>query len=681
MRHAWALVILVSPAPSPLEAQTDLRLREAILVAEDARPTTRDGLAPPLAGLRSEDTVAQRLAVRALGRQERPDLVPDIAPLLGAVAPSVRAEAANALGQAVARGPGRPVRRLLEDRLGVEDHPAVRGAIYRTLGRLHDPTEDERRATELLLVQGSHGPAGDAPSQVLEGVALGLASLYRRAPGRGEPSVHAIERLVELTAPERPVRVRRFAMAALIAGGRADSGALLDALRDPEREVRRLAVLAAFAQENLPGRERIVHRAWSDPDPGVRYEAVRAYGRRMRARDGCVPLIRSLSDPAPAVVLLALDQLGPCGPAAAPVLGRVAARDLTATGWHAPAGALVALGRAAPATADSLLDRFVTAAVWQVRMHAAGAAGATGNLTVLRRLARDPHPNVAEAALAQLTRLRGQAEDSLYLAALDRDDYQLVRTAARALDSTTAAVPAVPRLLAALDRLTRKGEETSRDTRLALLEAVGTLGGPAQADRVRRYLTDYDPVLADRAAAILTRWTGTAHQARPRPLRAPRVPSWQEIEAMDSLRGVFLMRGGARFVVRLHPFDAPTNVARFVRLARAGYFNGLTFHRVVPNFVVQGGSPGANEYVGDGPYTRDELGLRSNLRGTVGLSTRGRDTGDGQLYINLIDNLRLDHDYTVWADVVEGMDVVDRMLEGAVIERVELVRAGAVDAG
>ena len=51
--------------------------------------------------------------------------------------------------------------------------------------------------------------------------------------------------------------------------------------------------------------------------------------------------------------------------------------------------------------------------------------------------------------------------------------------------------------------------------------------------------------------------------------------------------------------------------------------------RVVPNFVIQGGSPGANEYWGDGPYTRDELTTEEHLRGTVGISTRGRDTGDG----------------------------------------------------
>lgn len=129
--------------------------------------------------------------------------------------------------------------------------------------------------------------------------------------------------------------------------------------------------------------------------------------------------------------------------------------------------------------------------------------------------------------------------------------------------------------------------------------------------------------------------------------------------------------------MRLFPSEAPVTSARFVRLARSGYYNRLTFHRVVPAFVIQGGSPGANEYVGDAPYARDELGMLPHLRGTVGISTRGRDTGDMQIFVNLVDNPRLDHGYTVFAEVDEGMDAIDEALEGAVIERVEVVTTGS----
>jgi cyclophilin family peptidyl-prolyl cis-trans isomerase len=109
-------------------------------------------------------------------------------------------------------------------------------------------------------------------------------------------------------------------------------------------------------------------------------------------------------------------------------------------------------------------------------------------------------------------------------------------------------------------------------------------------------------------------------------------------------------------------------------LAEKGYYNGLTFHRVVPNFVIQGGSPGANEFDGTAGYIRDEVGLLSHLRGTLGISTRGRDTGDSQIFVNLVDNYRLDHDYTVFARVVDGMEAVDAILEGDVFESIEILR-------
>ena len=99
---------------------------------------------------------------------------------------------------------------------------------------------------------------------------------------------------------------------------------------------------------------------------------------------------------------------------------------------------------------------------------------------------------------------------------------------------------------------------------------------------------------------------------------------------------------------------------RFARLAESGYYNGLTFHRVVPNFVIQGGSPGANEYVGDAAFMRDEVGTWPHVRGAVGISTRGHDTGDAQIFVDLVDNPRLDHQYTVFAQVLNGIDVVDR---------------------
>jgi cyclophilin family peptidyl-prolyl cis-trans isomerase len=138
---------------------------------------------------------------------------------------------------------------------------------------------------------------------------------------------------------------------------------------------------------------------------------------------------------------------------------------------------------------------------------------------------------------------------------------------------------------------------------------------------------------------------------------------------MDGAKVTMVMMNGDSIELRLLPFDAPTNANRFYRQASTGYWDGLTLHRVEFNFVVQGGSPNANEYRGADAFSRDEVGVDNN-RGTLGISTRGHDTGDGQIFINLIDNTRLDYLYTVFAEVVKGMAGVDRMLEGAQIRKI-----------
>jgi cyclophilin family peptidyl-prolyl cis-trans isomerase len=225
---------------------------------------------------------------------------------------------------------------------------------------------------------------------------------------------------------------------------------------------------------------------------------------------------------------------------------------------------------------------------------------------------------------------------------------------------------AVPRLLHAFTRLSAPRRDTSRDARIAIVERLRELGSSEQAQDLDACLEDFDPAVARACAATIEYWTGMARVPRPEP--RDREPVNDALPA----RARVVMASGAAFELALLTEDAPASVSRFARLVARKYYDGLSFHRVVPNFVVQGGSPGANEYAGDGPFMRDELGLQSNVRGTVGVSTRGRDTGDAQFYINLLDNPRLDHEYTVFAVITSGMDVVDAILEGDVVTRIEI---------
>jgi cyclophilin family peptidyl-prolyl cis-trans isomerase len=307
-------------------------------------------------------------------------------------------------------------------------------------------------------------------------------------------------------------------------------------------------------------------------------------------------------------------------------------------------------------------------------MYAARAAGVLSATDVLVGLTRDQDDNVRQAALESLSEQKRPETIDAAIDALSRKDYQLVMTAARALAPAEPAQRerAVVALLTSLDRVTAEKRDTSRDPRMAILDRLQALGDKASSARLEPYLRDFDSRIAGRVAEVLQGWTGVARVAAPQPLPTPPIDA-ATLDALSRTTLRMTMAGKGHFTFRLLANDAPLSLLRIVTRAKQGYYNGLTFHRVAPNFVIQGGSPGANEYMGDGPYMRDEVGLVSHRRGTVGISTRGRDTGDAQIFVNLIDSPRLDHTYTVLADVVEGMDIVDQVLEGDVIERVDVV--------
>lgn len=719
MRHLLALALTgLILWPTALEAQSpgarvsapsDTSLLAAIRAAEDARPTGDEGLEPILKGLRSPDPEIRRMAVRALGRLERADLVPVITPLLSASSSRVRAEAANALGQAVFNGEALLASEPLITRLDAETDPTVRAMIFQTVGRLPYANTTQVSIAENALIR-TLGDATRITSPVALGIARGLESLMRRNASSYRPSRTAVRRLRQLAIFGRPPpqdtttderrmvfprapppgseNIRRVATAALIPAGGLDGDFLSLALTDTDVEVRRIAMSAARTIDDLPvgTRARIVAQGLRDESPAVRYEAVRAYGSRHQAEFGCEPIREAALDDDIHVALLAIDLLGnecATGEDVEPFLAGLTA-ELPSPGpdstvpeaWHKPSHALVALARVAPERVELMLTQFTAHPVWQVRMYAVRAAERLSLASRLRGLAYDEHHNVREAAVAALERQEGRGADSIYLAALESSDYQLIRTAARALSVGYDAGVAVPTLLATLRRITNQRRETSRDARMAVLEKLLLFQDDVPEDSLRPYLRDFDPLLASRIAEALTERSGSPISADPAVL--PRVPASMpttvEIQRLEGTRVFLYIEEGRRIELRLFPSDAPTNVARFVRLARAGYFNGLTFHRVAPNFVIQGGSPGANEYSGDGPYTRDELTARMHRRGTVGISTRGRDTGDAQIFINLVDNMRLDHNYTIIGEVVRGrgMDVVDAVIEGSVIERVEI---------
>ena len=113
--------------------------------------------------------------------------------------------------------------------------------------------------------------------------------------------------------------------------------------------------------------------------------------------------------------------------------------------------------------------------------------------------------------------------------------------------------------------------------------------------------------------------------------------------------------------IELAVLDAPRTVANFIALAGRGFFDGIAWHRIVPDFVAQVGDPRGDGEGGPGYTIRDELNQRPYLRGAVGMALDWRDTGGSQFFITHSPQPHLDARYTVFGHVVAGMDVVDRL--------------------
>jgi cyclophilin family peptidyl-prolyl cis-trans isomerase/HEAT repeat protein len=677
------------PAVSELAAQSvDHAALQRLLVAEDARGTGPDSLQPLLRGLESQDTLLVRVAARGLGRLQRADAGARLLPLLTNPLPAIRAEAAIAIAQSL-RGMPRGAAQAQPSDLSVaqvlsaltalirqERNDSVAGVIAEAIGRLQLVDSVQGRAAEQAIIDR-------AGRQVNYGMAHGLFWLALARRFSGGLSAPSIALLNAAALSSADTGTRRMAVLTLARAGALDSVTTLATYRDADAQVRRLA-LGGAGTLSPSTRAELVRRAFQDSSVIVRVAAVAAARAGANPPD-CSPLITALEDPHPYVILAALDAMGsPCRnrDEVAEILARVtgfgeANTETAPRSWQANAHALVALARVDSAAALPFVEQFSTSRLWQKRLYAATAAGHLKHTTTLHQLARDRDDNVREAAIAALAAVSKHSADTMYLAALSAEGNQVLLAASEALEGT-AHTRALPVILDAFDRISRRRSENARDPRLSMLKRIGELGTAAIADRLRPYLTDFDTTVARNTAAILSRWTGTPVESSPAPLPIREEPL-AEFFLADNLRlRVTMARssGGGTFVIHLFPRETPATVARVVRRAREKYYDGHLFQRVEPNFVIQGGGPGASEYVGDDVFMRDEVGFHSHYRGTLGISTRGRDTGDAQVFINLVDNPALDHEFTVFGQVIEGMEVVDQILESDEIGRVEVLTSG-----
>ncbi|MGH9256076.1 MAG: HEAT repeat domain-containing protein [Vicinamibacterales bacterium] len=312
---------------------------------------------------------------------------------------------------------------------------------------------------------------------------------------------------------------------------------------------------------------------------------------------------------------------------------------------------------------------------WTVRTAQAAALGSLPSargVPGLMVLLEDRDPRVVPAVLAALVAAQAPGVDKVLIERLKSDDFALRVAAANGLAELKVA-SAGPALVEAYRSAAGDSTYTAR---AAILSALNQADPRAAEPLLQEALTDRDWAVRVRAGTIYRERgsvDGTADAAmRPVPTRPMTDDERQGLISPKFSPHAFIETDRGVIELELAIVDAPLTVANFVALARRNFFDGIAIHRVVADFVVQDGDPRGDGEGGPGYTIRDEINMRPYLRGTLGMALDWKDTGGSQFFITHSPQPHLDGRYTVFGHVVEGMDVVDRLLPGDVIRQVRI---------
>ena len=664
---AAALTVACATAPPPVTAPPPPTFNQkmtAILQLEDRRTLSDAVITPPsistmTALLADSEGRVRRRAALAAGRVGLADA---IAPLSGLVAsdaePEVRAMAAFALG-------------LIGDASAA---PAL-------LPALGDPdARVQGRAAEALGLIG-HKPAsgsiaGMAAAHVKSGVIAGLASDDETTPAASAAidavrlGVYALVRLdafedlraVLIGADGQPVSDWwPFAFAMQRLARPAALPTLRTWLTKGGAITRAFAIRGLATLKDADSRGVFERLAGDAKQPlGVRVQAVRALaalGER-RSTAALTPLV--LSGTPNVIRLEATAALGAVAdPAGAEVLV-----DLLEDRWPSMrAAAQAALAKADPDTFMTVLSGLDVDREWRVRAALAHTLGTLGpEIASLRlgQLARDTDAKVRAAAIGALAAVKAPGAAERLVAALADPDPGVRMASARGLEQLKVAA-AAPALAKAYEA---SATDTTYVARAAVLAALVAVDRGVAAPLVTAALADKDWAMRVRAAA-LARALDPASTASPsRPAPPPFEPAVDDVARFISPAyspEAYVQTTRGEFRVTLAVLDAPRTVASFMALVGRGFFDGIAWHRIVPDFVAQGGDPRGDGEGGPGYTIRDELNTRPYVRGAVGMALDWKDTGGSQFFVALSPQPHLDARYTVFGTVSSGMDVVDQL--------------------
>ena len=676
----------------------EIKLR--ILRAEDERRWDASDLGALFAD--KNPAVRARAALAAGRIGDEGAVAPLVALLQKDVDAGVRAWAAFALGETEsAQGAD-----ALTEALRTSPNTWVRARAVEALGKIAAalaPTEEARKKSlgeSILNVltferkQGAQAASGGGNSVAL----LGLTAALRARPADAGPVV-----ALYLTSPD--ARVRADAANAL-ARLRAKDGAeqLRALLVDTDPVVRANAARALGAAEDKAAFDELLKRV-DDEDLRVRVSTIRALAALKDAR-AAAPLVKR------GEALMAAYRAAQAAKTARPAelnelleiataLGRVLAytsderglsflRDLRAAEHWAAPEAEIAFARVAPAQylheapfkslslqpADAQLTWQAVAAVANGLGEMASAkseqignsaltAQADAQLALGALLTDGSAPALAVPDVLRAVAAYKPTDLALTLRPqLKAPDVIVRATAAELLgelppdnDTARALVAALPAAL----------NDELNDAALAILEALGKQKTDDATATIKATLDAPDYLVRRRAATLLAAAkAGGAEDVRSQTVATRnRLADYRRALARTSKRVQALVTTDkGAFTIELLPAVAPLTVDNFVELARKGFFNNIAFHRVVPNFVIQGGDPRGDGNGGPGHQIRCEINEVPYGRGAVGMALSGKDTGGSQWFVTHAPQPHLDGGYTVFGRVTQGLDVVDRIARG-----------------
>ena len=639
------------PPPTPdlfallTDADPRIRRRAALAVG---RVGLTDGIKPLLTTLTDADPDVRAMSAFALGLIGDVLAAPALTSALADASPIVRGRAAEALGQ-------------IDAKEHEQVNPGARTEVGAAIGRV----ASEYARSGVVTSMAPDDETWPAPPEA-EAFRQGLSALVRL--GTYEPLASAV-----LDPAGRPV-VTWWPVAYALGriGDPRAQPALLEILRGPGKyapafAARGLGVLKDPASvAPLLG---LIADATRPPETIV--SVVRALASIGDPR-AAPPLVRLASDPAtpPNVRLEIVSALGTLRAAD----GLPIVQDLLTDPWPTMrAAALRAAAAIDPESFVLVLSGMDPDAQWSVRAALADVLAtlpAQVGLERIRAMLKDEDRRVVPPVLAALARLKAPDLGAIALAQLKEPDFAVREAAARLVGELKP-----PGGLEALrEAFTLAKADAAIDARAAILSAIAEYGAEGAAV-VKEGLADQDWAVRVHALELMAKLDPPGdYRAAIRPAPGGPIAPYDDPELIAPAFSphVFIETARGTIEFELAILDAPQTTRNFMTLARKGFFNGLPIHRVVPNFVVQDGDPRGDGGGGPGYTIRDELNERPFVRGTVGMALSWKDTGGSQFFITHSPQPHLDARYTAFGHVVSGMEVVDRIQQGDVIQRVRV---------